>query len=231
MAGRKKQDANTDGNTGYTSSGGPEFLPIGSLGRWAHGVMPAHRPGRVGRVMKKGSDLVLQVHRNPDGVARSDQSSVGLYFAKRLVTGYAEAFPKMQQKIDSPAGEKNHTIDIDLTLPMNVEILGVIPHMHLVGTRWNVWATLSGGEKLYLVDIRRWDFRWQDHDRFQSPPQQARGTKIRATVSYDNSSGNPKNSSDSAERVRNGKHTTDEMCIVPLAPTTGDARKVPRRRR
>ena len=37
-----------------TSSGGPGFLPIGSLGRWAPGVMPAHRPGRVGRVMKRG---------------------------------------------------------------------------------------------------------------------------------------------------------------------------------
>lgn len=231
MAGRKKQDANTDGKSGYTSSGRPGFLPIGSLGRWAHGVMPAHRPGRVGRVMKKGSDLVLQDHCNPDGVARSDQSSVGLYFAKRLVTRYAVGLQMIEPKTDSPAREKNHTTDIDLTVPMNVEILGVMPHMHLVGTCWNVRATLSGGEKLDLVDIRRWDFRWQDHDRFQSPLQQARGTKIRATVSYDNSSGNPNNSSDSAERVRNGKHTTDEMCIVPLAPKGGDARKVPRRRR
>ena len=54
VAGRKKQDANIDGKPGYTSSGGPGFIPIGSLGRWAHGVMPAHRPGRVGRVMKRG---------------------------------------------------------------------------------------------------------------------------------------------------------------------------------
>ena len=137
----------------------------------------------------------------------------------------------IEPKIDSPAREKNHTTDIDLTLPMNVEILGVMPHMHLVGTCWNVWATLSGGEKLYLLDIRRWDFRWQDHDRFQSPLQQALGTKIRASATHNNSPNNPTNSPDPPVRVRSGNHPTDEMFRVLLMPTTGDARKVPLRRR
>jgi hypothetical protein len=74
-----------DPGPGYASFGGPGILPTGGLGGWAPGVMPRMLPEGLGKFLKKGSDLVLQVHYHPDGKPETDQSTVGIYFTKNLL--------------------------------------------------------------------------------------------------------------------------------------------------
>lgn len=228
-AGMKRAAATTDGQPGYSSFGGPGFLPSGGLGGWAPGVRPAHLPDGIGRPLNKGSDLVVQIHYHPSGKPEQDRSRIGLYFAKKPVSRYALGIPLVNRKIDIPPGARDHKIEINMTLPRSVEVLGLMPHMHLLGKSWLVTATTPSGETLQLVNIPEWDFRWQDQYRFQTPQILPAGTKIHAVATYDNSSDNPNNPSDPPVRVRNGEQTTDEMCMVFFTIITDRPSLFPRR--
>ena len=66
-AAREKDES--DPGPGYASFGGPGILPTGGLGGWAPGAMPRLLPDGIGKFLRKGSDLVLQIHYHPDGKA------------------------------------------------------------------------------------------------------------------------------------------------------------------
>ena len=95
-----------DPGPGYASFGGPGILPTGGLGGWAPGAMPRLLPDGVGKFLRKGSDLVLQIHYHPDGKAETDQSVVGVYFtqtpARKIVGGIAVR----SRNLDIPPGER-----------------------------------------------------------------------------------------------------------------------------
>jgi len=74
-----------DPRPGYEGFGGPGFLPSGALGGWSVGNTPRRLPGGRGRYLRRGSDLVVQVHYHPDGVERTDQSEIGIFFVDEAV--------------------------------------------------------------------------------------------------------------------------------------------------
>ena len=80
---RGREKMNTDGQIGYATFGGPGFTPTGSLGGWAPGAMATPLPDGWGRMLRKGSDLIIQIHFHPDGKEETEQSSLGLYFTRR----------------------------------------------------------------------------------------------------------------------------------------------------
>src|SRR6185295_6615978 len=112
---------------------GPGFSPTGSLGGWAPGAAPHLLPDGIGRVCRKGSDVVFQMHYHPDGKEHTDQSSVAVYLQKKPITKIVSTFMLATRQIDIPAGDANYTRDITVTLPVDVTVSGIIPHMHLVG--------------------------------------------------------------------------------------------------
>ena len=60
-------------------------LPYPGLGAWTPGMTPRLAPEGVGRMIPRGSDVVLQIHYHPTGKPERDQSSVGLFLAKKPV--------------------------------------------------------------------------------------------------------------------------------------------------
>jgi len=80
----RKLDAATP-EPGYGNFGGPGFLPSGALGGWSVGNTARRLPNEMGRYLKKGSDLVVQVHYHPTGKVEVDQSEIGIYFVKKPV--------------------------------------------------------------------------------------------------------------------------------------------------
>ena len=79
-----------------------------------------------------------------------------------------------------------------------------------------VFATLPSGETRWLIDIRDWDFHWQDVYRFASPIALPAGTTVAMEYVYDNSVANRRNPSRPPHRVTYGQKTTDEMGEVWL---------------
>ena len=83
---RRRQVRNRAAST-RLGSGDPRSveLPYPGLGAWTPGMTPRLAPEGVGRVIPRGSDVVLQIHYHPTGRPERDQSSVGLFLAKKPV--------------------------------------------------------------------------------------------------------------------------------------------------
>lgn len=213
-AGRKLDAA--DPAPGYISFGGPGFTPTGGLGGWAPGADNQLLPEGAGRLVKAGSDLILQMHYHPDGREHQDQSSLAIYFQKKPVDRIIGSIPLTTRDIDIPAGEANYTRQVSLTLPTDLTLSGATPHMHLVGRDMKVTATQPDGTVTPIIWIDDWDFKWQGQYRFVKPITLPAGTRLDLVAHYDNSTANANNPNDPPARVKRGEQTTDEMCFCFL---------------
>lgn len=209
---RKKDDA--DPAPGYSSGGGPGFVPSGGLGGWAPGLTPRRYPEGVAAVIEKGSDLVIQTHFHPTGKIENEKSSVALYFAKRPPTRILIGSGLTSINIDIPAGEKNFKASASVTLPVDTEWVSITPHAHLLCREIKADYILPTGVKKPLIWIKDWDFDWQDQYQFRTPLRLPKGTKIEMEFTYDNSADNERNPSSPPKRVRLGEQTTDEMALL-----------------
>lgn len=199
---------------GYTCFGGPGVRPAGSLGGWVPGATPHLLPAGVAMSVPEGADLVMQNHYHPSGKPETDQSELGIYFAKGPVEKTVFSLPMMHRDLTIPAGDSRYPVTSTFVTPIDLEVIGIAPHMHLLGREMKVTATLPDGQIKPLVWIKDWDFNWQGRYQYQAPVLLPKGTKIELQAIYDNSSGNPKNPHSPPQVVHWGENTTDEMCIA-----------------
>src|SRR6185369_13827650 len=143
-----------DPGPGYGSFGGPGFVPTGAIGGWAPGGNPLPLPDNMGRSLKKGSDLVLQIHYHPSGKPEVDQSTVGIHFVKQSSTKVVAGLMVLDRSLNIPAGEKNHPMSSSYTLPADVTLVGITPHMHLLGREMKAIATYPDGRTEPLIWIK-----------------------------------------------------------------------------
>jgi len=203
---------------GYANFGGPGFLPSGALGGWSVGNTPRPLPNGMGRYLKKGSDLVVQMHYHPTGKQETDQSEIGLYFVKKPVAESLKEPAKLvgsiwmaNYEMDIAAGEKDYRRSTTYTLPKAVIMVGVVPHMHLLGKAMKVTATLPDKTVKTLIDIKNWNYNWQDEYYYERPFKLPAGTRLDVEAVFDNSADNPSNPSSPPKRVTWGDGTKDEM--------------------
>ncbi|MBL8815535.1 MAG: redoxin domain-containing protein [Planctomyces sp.] len=203
---------------GYSSFGGPGFLPSGALGGWSVGNTARRLPNEMGRYLKKGSDLVVQVHYHPTGREESDQSEVGLYFVNKPLRESLSQPARLvgsiwmaNYEMDIPAGEPSYRRSTTYTLPRDVILVGIVPHMHLLGKSMKVTATRPGSPPEVLIDVPDWNYNWQDEYYYERPFELSAGTTLTVEAAFDNSSENPSNPSLPPQRVTWGEETTDEM--------------------
>lgn len=213
----RKLDAATP-EPGYANFGGPGFLPSGALGGWSVGNTARRLPNDMGRYLKRGSDLVVQVHYHPTGKVEVDQSEIGLYFVDKPVEELLKEPAKLvgsiwmaNYEMDIPAGEANYRRSTTYTLPKDVIMVGIVPHMHLLGKSMRVTAKQPRKPMEVLIDIPVWDYNWQDEYYYEQPIHLKAGTKIVIDAVFDNSADNPSNPSSPPQRVTWGEETTDEM--------------------
>lgn len=218
----RKWDAADDG-PGYSSEkGGIGIIPSGSLGGWAPGVIPRAVPEGTGRFLAKGSDAILQIHYHPSGKDETDQSEVGIYFEKDAAVKPLGGFSVENWTIDMPAGEKEYKLKAEYTLPVSTTLVGVAPHMHLLGKSMKAWAETPDGKTVPLVNVKAWDFNWQDEYLYRTPVKLPKGTKVKMESVHDNSTSNPANPNSPPKAIRWGEGTADEMSLV-IFETTCDS--------
>jgi hypothetical protein len=229
----RKRDEQEPG-PGYASFGGPGVLPTGGLGGWAPGAQPRLLPEGTGKYLRKGSDLVLQMHYHPNGKPETDRSRVGVYFTKRPATTIVGGLAVLNHRLYIPAGEKAHVVTAQSEpLPVDVNVMGLGPHMHLVGRQMKVTALTATGDVVPMVWIKDWDFNWQGAYGYLEPLRLPKGSVIRVEAVYDNSADNPNNPNSPPKPVRWGEQTTDEMCLLSVQVTTdtlADLREVTKMR-
>ena len=167
-------------------------------------------PEGFAKRIPKGAKLRFQMHYTPNGTATTDRTRIGLIFAKQPPLHEVRVAGIVNARISIPPGADNHREQAVLRLPMDAQITGFLPHMHLRGKACKYEVTKSDGQTTTLLDIPRYDFNWQLLYRYFEPLSLHAGDTIRFTVWYDNSDKNPANP-DATKTVRWGAQTFDEM--------------------
>src|SRR5262249_31565379 len=75
----------------------------------------------------------------------------------------------------------------------DVELLTLLPHMHLRGKDFKYEITYPDGKKETILSVPRYDFSWQSNYRLTKPVKLPAGTRIDCTPHFDNSPGHPHN--------------------------------------
>ena len=213
--GRAQQLDEQEAGLGYS---GMENLavatrPAGHFLSWKVGSVPFKGYEEKSWQVDPGTDLVINMHMLPSGKPEEVQADVGLYFSKQPPTEPSLALIQLEadSKLAIPPGEENFTATDEFVLPVDVDVLGVYPHAHLLGKDLQGYALLPDGSKQSLIWIDAWDWNWQAVYRYQKPISLPKGTVLVMRYVYDNSALNPLNPNSPPKRVGAGNRTEDEM--------------------
>ncbi len=168
-------------------------------------------PGTA-RLIKKGSNIVFQMHYTTSGQVTKDRTKIGFVFAKEpgkkvLVTGNAA-----NGRFVIPPGDENYEVKSSKTFDEDVLITSFMPHMHVRGKSFVYTATYPDGRSEILLNVPKYDFNWQHTYIPKQPIALPKGTRLDCVAHYDNS---PKNkfNPDPSKEVRWGDQTWEEMMI------------------
>jgi hypothetical protein len=197
-----------DDGIGALETGGPSgasmltlYVPGGDYMRL--------EPGQA-MLIKKGSDLIFQIHYTTAGKPKVDRSRIGLVFAKGPPERRVAFLGLSNRTMRIPPGAGNHRITNRTTLPETVRLISILPHMHVRGKGYEIRAIYPGGESETLLKVPRYDFNWQLSYFLAEPRLLPKGTRLESSAYFDNSSNNPANPDPTAE-VFWGEQTWEEM--------------------
>ncbi|MFM2207126.1 MAG: hypothetical protein RL213_1101 [Bacteroidota bacterium] len=193
-----------------------------SVTNYLPGVEPVFYPEGIGgyRLSRQSLLLLDNIHYGPSPVDTSDLTSFNFYFmpnppvrpTREFILGTSGISPIVPPLVIPPGERKLFTTRY--TLPEDISLLTVNPHMHLLGASFKAYALTAGGDTVRLISIPKWDFRWQYFYTYPKPVHLPAGTVLIAEGLYDNTVNNPLNPFHPPRTIseREGSmRTTDEM--------------------
>ncbi len=198
--------------------------PPGYFIGWTPGKRPTlSLPGMAWK-LRRGSDIVLQMHLVTTGKSEKFKAKIGLYFTDEVPTRQAYSLELRNDNIDVAAEASGFEVEDSIVLPVVMSCLGIYPHAHYIGKKFSVFAIKPNGDKVWLFYAGDWDFNWQDSYTFADPIVLPKNTRVVMQIEYDNRSENLRNPNSPAKRIRYGLQSTDEMgtCTVTLLPRNKD---------
>lgn len=189
---------------------GRKNLPM--AGGFAPGEEPLILPEGVGLKIPAGAEIVWQVHYTPTGKVETDRSELGLILCKERPTRALKGGGAFNTSFSIPPGADNHRVVSQVKFASDVELLSLMPHMHLRGKDFRYTARYPDGKEEILLDVPDYDFNWQHRYAFAKPVTLPKGTTVECVAHFDNSVANPANP-DPSKTVRWGDQTWEEMMI------------------
>lgn len=222
-----------DAEPGYTNFGGIGTPNPTLLAGWVPGTRALQMPANFGIKLFANADVVLQIHY-PGGVFnQTDSTKIRFKFAPST-TGMRQVntAPILNHIIgltDGPLvipANETKTFHTTYTIPaVNVSLLSVAPHMHLIGKNIVAFAVSPQQDTIPFIRINDWDFHWQGFYNFKKVVKVPASSTFYGEAFYDNTINNPNNPNNPPQTVSVGEGTTDEMCLVYFQYTpylTGD---------
>ena len=206
----------------------PEFPTDGQIapqgaGQYMGGVSSgsdANRyPEGYGFLLEKGSRVTFDIHYHKEpgeGTGVWDQSSIGFKFVKGPLKSLASGMrPFFDFTFAIPPKAESHQIGpIEQTLPHDVDIIALMPHMHMRGKSARFEAFYPDGSSEVLLWVPDYDFSWQTVYYYRDLKRLPRGTRVEYTAWYENSEEKAAIYGFDADRtVRFGQPSTDEMVM------------------
>lgn len=159
-------------------------------------LLAAHRPGEVpvacphgtGIKIEAGSHFYLRVPSKSEGGAR-----LGLYLLDEKPAYEVTIAGDAEQDITISAGEMNAEFTVERTIDSDQVLYALAPYMHGRGYAAKVEATFPDGETETLLSVPDYNSAWPGIYWLQRPRTLAKGTVVKTTAAFDNSSRNPEN--------------------------------------
>ena len=182
------------------------------LSGFAPGLPPSILEPGQGRLIRAGSDIVLQLHYTANGHAGEDRTKVGVVFCKQAPHERVMTLAASNSKFTIPPGDPNYQVDASFELGHDAKLSALLPHMHLRGKDFQYRLVYPSGETETILRVPHYDFGWQLWYQPVSDIVLPKGTQIAATAHFDNSVNNPHNP-DSTKAVKWGDQSWEEMMI------------------
>ena len=185
--------------------------PQSQLAIYLPGHGPEARPKDYAVLVPKGAYLEFDVHySNRLREDTKDHTSIGLVFAKAPVLHGVSEYEMWNELFQIPAFADNHRVTRCTTVPRDIIALSYTAHMHYRGKSMRAEAVYPDGHHEVLMNVPRYDFRWQETYFLKEPKLLPKGTQINMTAYFDNSRNNPLNPDPSAT-IRWGEPSNREM--------------------
>jgi mono/diheme cytochrome c family protein len=178
---------------------------------YAPGSSPDRWPDGMAKFIPAGSDLVFQMHYTSRDKPTTDQTGIGLVFAKKPPAKRVLTLQLTNSSFVIPPGVDDYRVQVHGSLPNDALLLSFFPHMHLRGKRFEYDILRADGTIEPLLRVN-YDFFWQLSYRLPQPMPLKAGTVLQAVAWYDNSKNNPHNP-DPTSAVYWGDQTYDEMMV------------------
>jgi hypothetical protein len=183
------------------------------------GYIPGGEPRielpNTGGLLKKGTQIALNLHYTTNGKEAIDSSRIGLWFypddqipTERMSGQCACIFPNTWTTI--PAHDNNFEQTASVTVLEDSYVHGHLAHMHFRGKYMRFYADYPDGSREELLNIANYSYNWQLRYEYETPKFIPAGTKLTAVGAFDNSAQNPANP-DPARNVDWGEQSWDEM--------------------
>ncbi len=185
------------------------------LGGWAPGEQPNMMDDGVAKVLPGNADVVFQVHyHNATGEDQVDRSRMGIHFAEKPIQAIGRIMVVGAWQLNIKAGDGNYASEANYTVPADILLGSLMPHMHYIGKDMKVDVTYPDGRNEQLLSVMRYDFAWQTVYEFKEPLTLPKGTQIHMVAHHDNSPENPRNPFSPPRDIRWGEATDEEMSHV-----------------
>ncbi len=193
----------------------PSRKEIGSgLGGLVPGRLYSLFEDGVARKIPAGADIVLQMHYTTIGQPITDQTEIGIVLAKeppaKLRAEGGGAIPNMTFSI--PPGDPNYEVVGRQTFDRDTYLSSLYPHMHVRGKDAQYSIVYPDGREEVVLRVPKYDFNWQLSYKLAEPKFMPKGSTLKVTMHYDNSTGNRFNP-DPTATVRWGEQTWEEMML------------------
>ena len=173
-----------------------------SLGTWMPGQAVSRFPKNVARLLPAGARIVMQIHYHKTKEAVSDQSSLGLYFARDRATKPLRTIALAATETDIPAGAERYRVRVSYTIPEAAEAIAIRPLLFPFAKSVEATAYRPDGMTEVLIWARAYRYDWQPDYTFRKPVTLPKGTRIEVIAYLDNSDNNQNNPNNPARAVR-----------------------------
>jgi hypothetical protein len=193
-----------------------------SVTNYLPGVTPPIYPPGIGgfKLARKGAIFLKDIHYGPSRVDTTDQTAFNVFFAdappkrptQEFQMGTYGVSPIVPPLVIPP--DTIMKFSSQYTLPFDISVLTINPHMHLLGKSFWAYAITQKGDTIPMIRINKWDFRWQYFYTYKKMLKIPQGSTIHVEAVYDNTRKNANNPFSPPRLVaeREGSmRTSDEM--------------------
>jgi len=194
-----------------------------SVVNYLPGVFGQIYPNGIGgyKLPRKGAFLLNDLHYGfTKNLSILDSSYINIFFTpippsrpvKEFQLGTLGVAPVQPDMLIQPNTIKK--VYSQYTIPSDISVLTLNPHMHLLGQSFKAYALKPDGDTIRLISIPKWDFNWQYFYTFKKMIKIPAGSTIVAEGIYNNTPQNPNNPFSPPKLItdQNGSmKATDEM--------------------